>query len=177
MLEPRHLMYATIGMPVLAVLISMLGGSSLSERYHLHHDTYAVSLVVSRTLALVMIFMGVLGGLTGWLCGVGVFVGDPLVPLAFFTAFELTILLVLIAVTRHQVMAYDDFMIVRPACGWQREVRYDHIARMVWVPSRLGPHLRDLRIYTDDGKVVRIWYLLDIEQILLRIDRFEVLEG
>lgn len=177
MLDPRHLMYATMGIPVLVVLVVLFGGSDMSERHHLHHDTYAVSLVVSRTLVLVIVFMGVLGALTGWLCNLGVFSTDPAVPLAFFASFEMTILLVLAVVMRHRVMAYDDVMMVRPSFGREKTIYYDHITRMEWVSSRLGPHVRDLRVFTDEGKRVRISYLLDIEQILLRIDRFDVLVG
>lgn len=166
-----------MGIPVLVVLVVLFGGSDLSERHHLHHDTYAVSLVVSRSLVLVIVFMGVLGALTGWLCNLGVFSADPVIPLSFFVSFELTILLILVVVMRHRVMTYDDVMLVRPPFGKEKTIAYDHITRMEWVASRMGPHVRDLRVFTENGKAVRILYLLDIEQIMLRIDRFDVLVG
>ena len=43
--------------------------------------------------------------------------------------------------------------------------------------SLLNPNFDDLRIFMRDKSMVRVSGLLDVEQILLRIDRFEVLEG
>lgn len=175
MVEHEDLMAAVVFLPLLASIVTLLAGADLSERHHIHHDTYGVSLVVSRTLVLVMVFMGVLGGLVGWLCHIGVFNSDSLVPLAFFAAFELTLLVMLIAVVRYQVMVYDDHLTVRPAFGRTNTIAYDDIDNMEWRPSYLGPNLRDLLIRAGDGNTLRIWSLLDIEQMLLRIDRFDML--
>ena len=173
----RHLMTAVICLPMGAFLLILVVGTNLSERHHIHHDTYLISPVVSRTPLLVMGFMGVLGGLTGWLCHVGVFASDPVASLAFFVAFQLTLLIMIAAVMRYQVMAYDDRLVVRPAWGRTITLPYDDITSMGWVPSLLAPRLRDLRVHATDGKVARIWCLVDIEQVLLRIDRYEVIEG
>lgn len=178
MFDLVHLMTAVlvVGLPLLALIFVLLSNPGLAERHHSHHDTYLVSPVVSRTLMLVMLFMGVLGGLTGWLCRIGVFAPEPLVPFSFFAAFQVTLLVMVAAVTRYQVMAYDDYMVVRPAFGHERTIAYDSIERMEWVISLLGPSLLDLRIRTVEGQATRIWCLIDIEQVLLRIDRYEVIE-
>lgn len=176
MFDPGHLMSAILVISLLAVVIVLMVGSRLSERHHSHHDTYSASPVVPRTLALVMIFMGILGGLIGWLCHLDVFLADPIVPMSFFVAFQVTVLLMLGAVMRYQVMAYDDYMIVRPTLGRTRTINYDQIERMEWVPSMLGPNLLDLRVCPSEGRPARIWCLIDIEQVLLRIDRYEVME-
>lgn len=173
----RCLTVLVIALPLLAWVMEFLAGAVISERHHLHHDTYSVSMVVSRTLALVMLFMGALGGVTGWLCHLGVFSMRPLLPLAFFVSFQVTLLLMIVAVLRYRVMAYADHMIVRPAFGQSRTIAYDDITRMEWVSSYLGPHLRDLRVHSKGAAPVRLWCLLDVEQLLLRLDRFDALEG
>ena len=90
-------------------------------------------------------------------------------------AFELTLLLMVMAVVRYRVMAYDEYMIVWPPFGLPRTLYYDRIEHMEWRSSYLGPHLRDLYVRTSDRKRARIWCLVDIEQVLLRIDRFDVM--
>ena len=52
----RCLTVLVIALPLLAWVMEFLAGAVISERHHLHHDTYSVSMVVSRTLALVMLF-------------------------------------------------------------------------------------------------------------------------
>lgn len=177
MVQFEHMLYAIVGLPLLAIVIELLSDSRMPERHHIHHDTYTLSPVVNRTLALVMMFMGVMGAVTGWLCRLGVFKADPLVPLGFFVAFQATLLVMVCAVTRYRVMAYDDRMTMRPAFGRTREIAYDDIARMEWVTSLLGPHLHDLLVVSSDGTVIRLWCMLDIEQLLLRIDRSDSLEA
>lgn len=164
---------AVILIPLLSASIEMLAGTRILERHHVHHDTYVVSPVVSRTLILVTVFMGVLGATVGWLCHLGVFTSDPSVPLAFFIMFQLTMLFIVIGSMRYQVMAYDDLMVVRPAYGFTRTIRYDQIDYMSWVSPFLTPHMRDVRVHSKTGDSVRLWSLLDIEQILLRIDCFD----
>lgn len=170
-----HLEYVIITIPVLAFAIGLLFSPDMAERHHIHHDTYSISQVITRTLLLVMTFMGILGGVTGWLCHLGVFTSDPVVPLAFFVAFQLSIFVVFIALNRCRVMAYDDRMFVRPWFRRQREVPYGQIERMVRRPYPATPHFNDLLIYLKDGSRIRVSGLLDIEQMLLRIDRFDAM--
>lgn len=176
-LDTHHLVIAAIGLPIAAIAIQLLVGTRISERHHTHHDTYGVSPVVSRTLVLVMVFMGGLGAIIGWLSDLGVFQATPELALAFFIAFELTLLVMVMAVVRYRVMVYEEYMIVWPPFGLPRTLYYDRIDRMQWRSSYLGPHLHDLCVWTDDNKHARIWCLVDIEQVLLRIDRFDVMSG
>ena len=176
-MEAMGLMVVVAGLPALALVVELLTRADLRERHHIDHDTYAISMVVSRTIALVMVFLGVLGTLTGWLCHLGVFAQSPAVPLAFFASALLTLLVVHYALGRYQVTAYTDRLLVRPFFGRARTVRYEDIARMGWVAPWWGSRVRDLRVETRQGECVQVWGLLDIDQILLRIDRFDVLEG
>ena len=170
-----QMLTAVLVIPLLAASVEMLTGTRISERHHVHHDTYTVSLVVPRTLVLVMVFMGALGGVVGWLCHLGVFTSDPSVPLAFFIMFQVTLFFMAIGAMRYQVMAYDDMMVVRPAYGFTRTIYYDQIDSMAWVSSFLTPRMRDVRIRSKLGDSVRLWSLIDIEQILLRIDRYDAI--
>ena len=172
-----YLEMVIIGIPLTAEVVSLLTIPEMSERHHLHHDTYSISQVIPRTLLLVMSFMGILGGLTGWLCHLGVFTSDPLVPLAFFVAFQVSIFLVFIALNRCRVMAYGDRMFVRTWFWRQREVPYDQIVRMERKAFPIDPQFSDLFISLADGRKVLVSGLLDVGQILLRIDRFDVLLG
>lgn len=167
------LMAILIVLPVVATATTMLSGFEMPERHHLHHDTYAISPVISRSYVLNMLFMGMLGTLVGWLCHLGVFAADPLIPVAFFTAFLVSLQLILAFVLAYRVTVYDDYMIVRLAFRGTRTIYYDEIEAMEWVPSLLDPRLRDLRIIPRTGRRLRIWCLLDIEQMLMRIDRFD----
>jgi hypothetical protein len=171
------MMIIIVLLPVPAFVLMLMSDTRIPERHHTHHDTYSVSPVVSRTMLLTMMFTGVLGAVVGWLSHLGVFKGDdPTVPLSFFAAFQSTMMLMLVAVLRYRVMVFEDRIIERPAIGRMRQVAYDDIVHMGWVESFLGPHLRDMRVVAADGTVVRLWCMLDIEQILLRIDRSDSLE-
>ena len=167
------LMSMLIVLPAVATVVTLLSGLEMPERHHLHHDTYAISPVISRSYVLNMLFMGMLGTLVGWLCHLGVFTADPLIPAAFFTAFLVSLQLILALVLAYRVTVYDDYMNVRLAFRPTRTIHYDEIESMEWVPSLLDPRLRDLRIIPRTGRKLRIWCLLDIEQMLLRIDRFD----
>ncbi len=164
-------------LPVLAFVADRVASMNLSERHHFHHDTYSISMVVLGTIGAVMAFMGVLGLLTGWLCHLGVFAADPRVPLAFFTAFQLTLLVMRQAVGRYQVMTYDDRLLVRPAFGPTQELAYDDISRMQLREPWWGGSVRDLFVETRDGGSAKVWGLIDVDQILVRIDHFDLLEA
>ena len=173
----RCLFALVLALPLAAEILCLVSGGGMAERLHSHHNTYSISLVVSRALTLVMVFMGVLGALTAWLCRLGVFHQNPLLPLSFCIAFEFTILLMVKAVLRYQVMSCKDHITVRGPFVSTRTIRYADIDRMEWRWSYLGPHLRDLWIHASDGTKTRIWCLVDVERLLLQIDRFDVLHG
>jgi hypothetical protein len=166
---------ATVGMPVLAALIERIGSVGISERHHSHHDTYVLSSAFSRALVLAMLFMGLMGIILGWLCSVGVFVANAVVILSFFVAF-LTVMFVLwITIRRFKVALFDDQMVVTPFVGGDVTVGYADIDSMEWTGFRKGTGYRDLAIYVGDKKVITLVGVLDLEQVLVHINRFDVL--
>ena len=175
-MDIEYLFALVAAIPVIAFFVEFLVRADITERHHIHHDTYSISIVVSRTLALVMAFMGVLGVLTSWLCHLGVYAHDPVVLLSFFAAFQVSLLTTLIAVRRYQVVTYADRLVVRPFYGRAQTIMYRDIARMSWVKHAWGGSIHDLLVQTYGGEVARIWGLLDTEQMLLRIDRYDVLD-
>jgi hypothetical protein len=170
------LMAFVVVVPLVAVASIVVSGRSISERHHLHHDTFVVSGAVSRTQVLVMFFMGLLGTLTGWLCHLGVFDGSPLVPVSFFATFQLGAIILFTIICRPRVTAFDEEMYVRHVIGITSIVRYDDIVRIRRVPMPFMPEFDSLIIELRDGRSVTMSGLLDIDRILLRIDRFDVLE-
>lgn len=170
-------MACVVILPLVALLAEMILHTDMAERHHIHHDTYSVSLVITRTTVLVMVFMGSLGVMTGWLCHLGVFATDPSVVLSFFTSFQLTLLVVHSLLGRYRVTTYSDRLTVRPFLGRTKTMRYDEIARMEWVVPAGRGLIRDLNVHAYDGRVVRLWGILDIGQMLMRIDRFDALDG
>ncbi|MGI6229876.1 MAG: hypothetical protein ACOYJL_03060 [Tractidigestivibacter sp.] len=164
-----------VGMPVLAAVVEWLGSIGISERHHSHHDTFVISAALTHSIALAMVFMGVTGMLLVWLCEIGVFRADSMTILAFFSTFILVSFVAWLFLRRYRVSLYDDFMDVRPFVGNVRSVIYDEIESMEWTGLRTGSGYRDLVIYEDGEKYVRIPGMLNIEQILMRIDRYDVL--
>ena len=163
--------------PVLAVLLELVTRFDIVERHHIHHDTYAVSLVVTRTIMLVNGFMGVLGLLVSWLCRVGIYGQvEPVLTMSFFLSFELALLIAQSVVGRYQVVTYEDHLTVTPFVGATRSMRYADITQMRYRQRFPGGFVTDLHLTAKDGSHVSIWGILDIDQMLLRIDRFEVLE-
>lgn len=163
--------------PLISLVFEMVSRFDIEERHHIHHDTYSVSLVITRTLMLVEGFMGILGLLVCWLSRVGIYGAiDPFLPISFFLSFEVALLAMQVAVGRYQVVTYLDRLTVTPFVGSQRTMRYRDIAQMEWRERIPGSFVRDLHLIAKDGSQIAIWGILDIDQMLLRIDRFDVLE-
>ena len=74
----------TTMVPLLALFMQFSMGTGMSERHHRHHDTYLVSIALTRALLLVIVFMSLLGLLLSWLCELGVYSANPVVVRAFF---------------------------------------------------------------------------------------------
>ena len=66
-------------------------------------------------------------------------------------------------------------MIVTPFVGHDVVVRYDQIERMEWAGFRKGSGYRDLDVWVGGSHAVRLSALVDLEQILMSIDRFDAL--
>lgn len=164
-----------VGMPLLSIFIELAGSAGISERHHSHHDTFVISSALTRSVVLSMVFMGVTGLLLTWLCALSVFRADPTVVLSFFSSFIFVAFFMWLIMRRYRVSLYDDFMDVRPFFGGMRSVNYADIESMEWAGVRVGTGYRDLVVYEDGDVFTRIPGVLDIEQILLRIDRYDVL--
>ena len=169
------LMVVAIVIPVLAALIETMGGVGIAERHHSHHDTYVVETSFSRALVIAMFFMGIVGIVLSWLCTMGVFIASPLVVITFFVAFLVVMFSMWICMRRYRVATYEEYMDITPFVGGNIHVVYRDIERMEWYGPRSGTGYRNLMVYVDGRPVGMLWGILDLEQILMRVDRYDVL--
>lgn len=177
MVDPAYLTAFAVAVPVVASLMVWLGEENIAERHHSHHDTYVIAGSMTLALLVAMIFMGALGVLLGWLCMVEVFPIDASVVLAFFDAFLLVSFVYWLLLRRYKVVTYANYMQVTPFFGKTSTVRYVDISAMEWTPSLLFPTGRNVRVYVGHRRRALLWSGLDLDQILIRIDRFDALEN
>lgn len=164
-------------LPCLAAVGQCLADKGLTERHHRHHDTYAAASVLTRTLIVVMVFMAVLGLALTWLCWLDVFEASTAVLGSFFSSFVVTMFLLWVLMRRYSVVTYDDHMVVTPILGRRRTIAYRDILRMEWHRSLLGGR-QDVRVYNrGERRPVTIRGILDVQQILMRVNRFDVLSA
>lgn len=164
-----------VALPVVALLFEHVGNVRISERHHSHHDTYIVPVSFTRGLVLAMAFMSVLGLAMGWLCAAIEFLPSALPVFAFFDAFIATVFALWASLVRYKVSVFDDYLVITPFLGRDATVRYDRIDVMRWSGMRKASGYRDLVIWADGGRAGRLSGMLDIEQILMAIDRFDAL--
>jgi hypothetical protein len=164
-------------LPVLAGLVEWVGSVDISERHHSHHDTFVISSALLRSLAFAMLLMGAIGLMLGWLCNVGAFNASADIVVPFFSSFVIVVFALWAFMRRYRVSLYDDFMDVRPYIGPLRTVRYDQIERMEWRGVRCGTGFRSLEIRPAGERPVRLPGVLDLEHILVRINRDDALVG
>lgn len=164
------------GIPLLATIILRFSDVGIAERHHSHHDTYVVAGTLSWTLVFSMIIMGALGVLLGWLCIVGVFDADIEVVMGFFDAFLIVTFVFWWLLRRYKVVTYDTRMEVTPFFGRTRSVSYDEISAMEWVPSISVSNGRNVHVFVGHRRAALLWAGLDLDQILIRINRFDAIE-
>ncbi|OUO33058.1 hypothetical protein [Olsenella sp. An293] len=162
-------------LPVLALLLEHMGNVRLSERHHRHHDTYVVPVSFARGLVLAMAFMSVLGFVLGWLCAMLEFLPSPLPVFAFFDAFIVTCFAGWAILNRYKVSVFGSRLVITPFVGHDASVRFDDIDLLRWVGLRKGSGYRDLVIWARGRRVGRISGMVDVEQILMAMDRFDAL--
>ena len=162
-------------LPVVALLIEHVGNVRFSERHHSHHDTYVMPVSFTRGLVLAMAFMSVLGLVLGWLCAAIDFLPGPQAVFAFFDAFIATCFLMWAIMDHYKVSVFDEHLVITPFVGQEVSVRYDQIDVMQWTGMRKGSGYRDLVIWAGGRRVGRLSGMVDIEQILMAIDRFDAL--
>ena len=174
---PAVLAIVSVAIPIAALIIVWLGDESIAERHHSHHDTYVIAGSLNFALLAAMIFMGSLGMLLGWLCMVEVFSVDASVVLGFFDAFLLVAFVYWLLLRRYKVVTYADRMRVTPFLGRTKTIDYESITAMEWAPSLLMPNNRNVWVHAGPRCKALLWSALDLDQILIRIDRFDALEN
>lgn len=169
------LIAVAILVPVAALVLEHVGNVRFTERHHSHHDTYVVPVSFTRLIVVAMVFMSALGLLLAWLCGAGVFGTSMTVVLAFFDAFLVTCFVMWVFICRYRVSTFQDCMVVTPIVGPKVWVHYDHIDRLEWSGLRKESGFRNLVVWVDGHRVVTLLGVVDVEQIIMSIDRFDLL--
>lgn len=164
-----------VGVPLLALVVEHTMGPGISERHHMHHDTYSVSIAFIRALVIAMLFMGGVGLILSWLCKVGVFSAQPTIVLSFFSAFLTVCFVLWFCVWRYRVVTYDTYLVVTPFVGRRIRVDYADITELKWLSTWQGTTTRSVRVYVGGKRAATLWGALDTDEILMRIDRYEVL--
>ena len=158
------LVAVALGVPLVALVVEHVGNVRIAERHHSHHDTYVVSAEFTRSLVLAMSFMAALGLLVAWLCDQDVFLAD-----------EVTCFVMWSLICRYRVSTFSDSMAVTPPLGPKVWVRYDQIDRLEWSGLRVGRGFRNLVVWVGGRRAVTLLGIVDVEQIIMSIDRFDLL--
>lgn len=161
--------------PLLALVADRVSGPRIAERHHGHHDTYSVSIAFMRSLVFAMLFMGGVGLILSWLCRVGVFDARPSIVLGFFSSFLVVCFCMWFGMRRYRVVTYDTYLTVTPFIGRRVRVNYDEITGLTWLSNWNGPTARNIRVEVGGRPVATLWGALDTDEILMRIDRYDVL--
>ena len=161
--------------PLVALVLEHAGNVRITERHHSHHATYVVSAPFRRSLVLAMTFVAVLGLALAWLCEADVFVADAELPLVFTDAFLVTCFALWCFLCRYRVSTFGDCMVVTPLVGPRVWVRYDDIDRLEWRGMRMESGFRSLAVWVGGRRVVTLHGIVDVEQIIMSIDRFDLL--
>lgn len=169
------LVIVAVLVPLLALFLEHAGTVRFAERHHRHHDTYVVPAGFTRALVLAMVFASVAGLVLSWVCLTDVSDTDPVTVLAFTDSFVVTSFVLWWVLCRYKVSVFGDRMVITPFLGADVEVRYAQIERMEWVGVRRGSGMRSLDVYVGGARVARLSSIVDVAQILMSIDRFDVL--
>ena len=164
-----------IVIPAVALVLEHVGNVRISERHHSHHDTYVVPVSFTRLIVLAMTFMATLGLLLAWLCDIGVLHAEVVLVLAFFDAFLATSFVIWRFFCRYRISTFDDCMVVTPLIGPKVWVHYDRIDRLEWSGLRKESGFRNLVVWVGGRRVVTLLGIVDVEQIIMTIDRFDLL--
>lgn len=161
--------------PALALFLEHAGNVRIAERHHRHHDTYVVPTGFTRAVVLAMTFLSVAGLVLSWVCLTDVSSTDPMIVLAFTDSFVVTGFVLWSVLCRYKVSVFGDRMVITPFLGKDVEVLYAQIERMEWVGVRRGSGMRSLDVYVGGARAARLSSIVDVSQILMSIDRFDVL--
>ena len=154
-----------VAAPITAAILEHSGNVGISERRHSHHDTYVTPAALTRSLIIDMAFVSAIAVILGWLCYV----------MAFFASFSTVMFMAWYILSRYKVSLFDDEMVIVPFVGSEININYQDIKLMEWAGDRRGSGFRDLLIWTSDTSKVRLSGMIGLDQVLLKIDRFDVL--
>lgn len=171
------LMLLAVVIPLISAVIVLRGSANLSERHHAHHDTYTVAATLLWGIVSAMLFMGALGVLVGWLCSLGALTANTVVVMAFFDGFLVTLFASLILLRRYKIMTFENYMRVTPLIGRTVTIIYSDITAMEWSSSLLLPGTHNIRVHAGNRNGALLWAALDLDQILIRVNRFDSLES
>lgn len=164
-----------IAVPLCAWYFEHVGNVRISERHHSRHDTFVIPVTFTRTLVFAMSFMGSFAAVVAVLMFHEVFDEDSLALLAFCDAVILTLYILWSLTRRYKVSTFKEVLVLRRFWGQEQWIRYQDITEMSWVGVTKGSGYRDLRICLADQQSVVISGMVDLERILMRINRFDVL--
>lgn len=163
-------------LPLGAAYFERRGSVLIAERHHRHHDTFSVPSALTDALLKAMVTVSLVGLLLSLLCITGVFWQRYVFVLAFFDAFAIALFLAWLALCRHKVALFEDHMVVTPLFGHDVMVLYADIDRLTWTGLRHSTGYRNLRVGADGVYVADILGVIDVEQVLLHVDRFDAFE-
>lgn len=166
----------SIALPLIAAVIEHSSEAEMSERHHRHHDTYVFPSAALRSIVASMIFASAVGFILSWLCYLGVFNVSLLIVPAFISSYLTVSFCLWVALRRYRVVTYADHMFIAPLVGPTVKVLYQDISSLKWMSVLRGPYNASLEVWVAGRRAAIIWSNVDIDQILMRIDRYDVLE-
>ena len=175
-------MVASIVLAILAVLLPLVvlffertTVTRIQERHHSHHDTYTVPPAYVHGLVSAALIVGVLGLMVAWLCLARVMRGNAVTILVFTDSFVAFLLVAWAAARDYKISLFQSRMVATLPFGRSVAVDYASIDRMVWHGVRRSTGYRNLTVWADGRRVCTLWSTLDLERILMHIDRFDAL--
>ena len=169
------LLAVAVAVPLAALVMERAGSVRISERHHSHHDTYAVPVSFTRALVRAMVFMAVLGLVLAWLCQEGALDASADLVLGFADAFLVSCLVMWVVLCRYRVSTFDGCMAVTPLVGRRVWIRYEEIDHLEWSGLRSESGYRNLVVHVEGRPPVTLYGIIDIEQLIMSIDRFDLL--
>ncbi len=163
------------GIPFAATVIDWLS-STVSERHHIHHDTYEPPAALFRYLVVVMVGMGLLGVVAGITLDATLAQESFPAVMMFFAAFEVVLFVLWFAMRRYKVMTYEDHMVVTPFIGRTVSIAYQDISALRWCRFRFGFSDVSVDVFVEGRRIATLWSGIDTDQVLMTIDRFDVLD-
>lgn len=168
-----------VGIALLTSLIASVwahvGEARMSERHHRHHDTYMVNARFTRSLLSAIHVIALLEVALVLCSRVFEYRAHVQETLIFFDCFLLTLFVAWALLRRYKVSVYDTQTILTPMIGFEKIVRHKEISCMAWCGIRKASGYRNLAIYVGNKRALELWGSVDIERILLRIDRYDAI--